>query len=57
MIYQKMYARLCGACSQAVDALEEGRPFAAEQILREALLACEEMYIRQPGPQPAEEEI
>lgn len=49
--YQKMYAILCGAVDAVIDPLEKlpsARPQA--QLLRQALLEAEELYIQ--GAQP-----
>ena len=43
--YQKMYALLCGAASDAVDLIERGESIKASALLREALLKTEDMYI------------
>ena len=43
--YQKMYALLCGAASDAVDLIEQGEDRKASALLREALLKAEDMYI------------
>ena len=45
--YEKMYALLCGAVDEAIDALEK-LPGAEPvlQSLQSALLAAEEMYIQ-----------
>ena len=43
--YQKMYALLCGAASDAVDLIERGESIKAAALLREALLKAEDMYI------------
>ena len=56
--YQKMYAILCGAVDAVIDPLEKlpsARPQA--QLLRQALLEAEELYIQgaQPPPPPAGE--
>ena len=44
--YQIMYAVLCGAASDAVDALEAGDADKARLLLKTALLVAEEMYVR-----------
>ncbi len=44
--YQKMYACLCAAASEAVDLLEwPGASLQAKCLLEEALLHAEELYI------------
>ncbi len=45
MYYEKMYAVLCGACSEAIDALERQSPEEARTILQDALLQAEEMFV------------
>lgn len=45
ILYQKMYALLCGAVSDALDLLEDGNAFAAMTLLRAALTQAEELYI------------
>lgn len=49
--YQKMYYLLCSAASKAIDA----SPEEAKQILRNALLEAEEIYIRTCGEENEEE--
>ena len=44
--YQKMYAILCGAASDAVDLLNTPNgPLQAKALLETALLAAEEIYL------------
>lgn len=43
--YQKMYAILCGAASDALDALQEGNPAGAARRLSEAMEVTEELYL------------
>lgn len=43
--YEKMYAILCAAASEAVDALDAGEFSAARKRLLEALAAAEELYV------------
>ncbi|MEG2175980.1 MAG: hypothetical protein RRY97_03815 [Oscillibacter sp.] len=43
--YQKMYAIVCGAASDALDALQAGDPAAAEKTLSAALEKAEELYL------------
>ena len=46
-IYQKMYAILCGAASDAVDALTPPtNPLSARCILIQALQEAEELYLQ-----------
>ena len=47
--YDLMYARLCGAASDALDALEAGQPLRAQVLLRRALAETEELYIQRAG--------
>ncbi len=44
--YEKMYAILCGAASDAVDCLENGQSADAISLLKNALEQTEEMYIQ-----------
>ena len=44
-MYKKMYSILCGALSDALDLLEEGRVFELRQELTDALDWAEEIYI------------
>lgn len=44
-MYKKMYSILCGALSDALDLLEEGRVFELRQTLKESLERAEEIYI------------
>ena len=43
--YQKMYALLCGAASDAIDLIAEGRAEQASRLLQAALLDAEELYM------------
>ena len=44
--YQKMYAVLCGAVSDAIDALEDPRNgLYARCLLEKAILQAEELYL------------
>lgn len=44
--YQKMYAILCVAASEAIDVLQEGKDNSlAARILQNALWEAEELYI------------
>ncbi len=44
--YQKMYAILCFAASEAIDVLQEGKDNSlAARILQNALWEAEELYI------------
>lgn len=43
---KKMYALLCGAASDALDALDRNQPLLARKLLQEALLKAEELYIQ-----------
>ncbi len=45
--YQKMYAILCAAASDALDALAQKDTFTATEKLQAALLEAEELYIAQ----------
>ena len=46
--YKKMYAILCGAASEALDALPDTPANAqGRQLLQEALLRAEEIYVSQ----------
>ncbi|MDD4850101.1 MAG: hypothetical protein PHO10_05315 [Gemmiger sp.] len=53
--YQKMYALLCGATSDAIDALAP-YPEAAitRRMLQAALREAEELYLAAPEPHPVE---
>ncbi len=45
-IYQRMYAVLCGAASDAIDALQNPRnSLYARALLETAILKTEEMYL------------
>ena len=45
-LYQKMYAIVCAAASEAIDQIERERaPETAAHLLRAALLEAEELYI------------
>lgn len=46
MPYEKMYALLCGACSDAIDVLDGNDPCRARDLLQAALLEAEELYIQ-----------
>ena len=43
--YQKLYAILCGAASEAIDLIEDGETEKAAGMLKKALLECEELYV------------
>ena len=43
--FEKLYFRLFAAMADAVEALEQNRPQRAREILIEAQLAAEEVYI------------
>lgn len=44
--YQKMYALLCGAASDAVDLLEKSEnSLQAKYLLEQALLNAEQLYV------------
>lgn len=45
MEYKRMYAILCAACSEAIDALDEKDAALACSVLQEALFKAEDMYI------------
>lgn len=44
-VYERMYAILCGAVSDAVDYLENDQGAHAIQLLKNALEQTEELYI------------
>ena len=59
-IYQKLYAILCGAASDAVDALTPPiNPLLARCILTQALQETEDLYIQSTEalPSPDEEHL
>lgn len=45
-VYERMYAILCGAVSDAVDYLESDQGAHAIQLLKNALEQTEELYIK-----------
>lgn len=45
VLYEKMYAILCGAASDALDLLESGQEQDAITLLGEVLLKAEDMYV------------
>ena len=48
-LYQKMYALLCGAASDAIDLLSSPQgAFEAKVLLENALLTAEELYLSYP---------
>lgn len=47
MKYGRMYAVLCGACSDAIDALDVGHIEEAWRILQDALNETEEIFIEE----------
>ncbi len=47
--YQKLYALLCGACSDAIEALDRGEILPARHLLQQALFTCEERYVSEDG--------
>ena len=45
-LYQKMYAIVCGAASDAIDLLHSGENILqAQMLLKNALLQAEELYV------------
>lgn len=42
---QQMYAILCGAADEALTLLENDQTLKAKEILRNALLSAEELYV------------
>ena len=44
-LYQKMYAIICAAASDAVDLLSQKNPLQAKFLLEQALLRAEELYL------------
>lgn len=53
--YQRMYAVVCAAASDALDLLpENGETAAARAVLQKALLEAEELYISAPDMPLAE---
>ncbi|MBQ9686983.1 MAG: hypothetical protein IJV41_10640 [Oscillospiraceae bacterium] len=51
--YQKMYALLCAAASEAIDRIDASRPREARALLQRALWQAEELYVR--AGEPAED--
>lgn len=48
-LYKKMYAILCGALSDSLDLLEEGRVWEAKRLIQTALESAEACYIDVDG--------
>ncbi len=46
-MYEKMYAILCGAASDAMDLLQNGETEDALNLLKETLLRTEEIYVEE----------
>lgn len=44
--YETMYAIVCSAASEAIDAIDAGKSENARQLLKTALLIAEDLYIQ-----------
>lgn len=44
--YETMYAIVCSAASEAIDAIDTGNSEKARQLLKTALLIAEDLYIQ-----------
>ena len=52
--YKSMYLRLANAANDAIDAIDESDPRRAQRLLKEALLAAEEIYVQTDDTQETE---
>jgi len=47
--YETMYAIVCSAASEAIDAIDTGNIEKARRLLKTALLVAEDLYIQTAG--------